>query len=360
MPSPFTLKRFLSLTTVALAACTTSGDLPPTDAGAAGDTGAVVIPPTATCTGDPTACLSGTFATKLFTAVPSASKIELFRTYPGSEAPIASQPVAMDGTFAFSGLSPWAHYYLRAVARFGSATSGTSITSVQGRLAVPIATPSPIPLTVIPAELEMLETTYKGGPRVLQWVSAHVFDPGTGGEITQATVSVSGMGLSSTAMPFATNSSGTQSFFASFSSPPSGVSGVTVQVTHPSFGASGQAFTIGQEASSFDEPAILTPQNDGTIPVGQALTVTWGADPPQADYAVMAFFEKKNGQFVGLYGTQAPLAADVTSDTVPAGDVPEAATYLVNVNVSQTTCGGSSSDGCSNLFHTAQATVTAQ
>ena len=172
---------------------------------------------------------------------------------------------------------------MKGIARFGDATTGTSVATLRGRFAVPTAGGTPIVLTVIPAQLELLETTSKGAPRSLQWVSAHVFDPATGSELTDATLSVQGTGLPATPVPYAMNLGGAKSYSVSFATPPANVTAVTLTVTHTAPGANGASWKIGQEAASFDEPAITAPAAGATIAVGQPLAVTWGADPPQAD-----------------------------------------------------------------------------
>src|SRR5215471_2872938 len=91
-------------------------------AGPLGDAAAdaFVQPLTTMCTGDATRCLSGTVATQGMTAKMTVAGASLFRVYPyGAAQPIQKpQLVAKDGTWAFSGLDPWAHYYVQIAAGF--------------------------------------------------------------------------------------------------------------------------------------------------------------------------------------------------------------------------------------------------
>ena len=91
-------------------------------------------------------------------------------------------PDRADRRFPFlRNFDPYAgHSWASGHAKFGDGNNAVSIATIQGRVELPRAPASPLALKVIPAEVELLETTNRGAPRQLQWVSAHVFDPATG------------------------------------------------------------------------------------------------------------------------------------------------------------------------------------
>ena len=106
-------------------ACAPSGGTGPTGSPVTPQDGG--IPPqqdSETCTGDTTECLSGTAHTQSL-AAPQAYFAMLYAMFPLSGvAPIAQQQVARDGTWAFSGLSEGAHYYVQIAAVFGESVEG--------------------------------------------------------------------------------------------------------------------------------------------------------------------------------------------------------------------------------------------
>lgn len=356
--------RFASLALVVLPlalACTQNNHADAQDGGLAQDAGAddaAVAPATAACDGDPKSCLSGTMTMKGFTATYQTAKVELYRVFPnGAVKPTDSHVLAKDGKFAFSNLAPWAHYYLRGVARIGDPSTGASITTMRGRFTVPIVPSNAgFDLTVIPVQLEMLETIV-GTDRKLQFVSAHVYDPATGHELTDATVAFQGT-ASPTPMPYVTNSSGTKSYFVLFSPAVAATAPFQFTTSHAALGATPVAWTLNTEASAFDA-ALTAPTEGATIPANQALDVTW---PTQAgaDYTVVELFSKQSGAFVSKYTSSASIASDVTKETIPATSIATPGAYLLNVDLGQAICQLGMSQGCAYLVHPATANLTAQ
>ena len=105
-------------------------------------------PDTASCTGDPTMCLSGTasFSTAGSRRLPRRCRSPSFMSFRGgTQQPVSTQPVAKDGKSAFSGLDPdaganaalppWSHYYVQAAAGF--VDGGIAPSALVGPLAVP-------------------------------------------------------------------------------------------------------------------------------------------------------------------------------------------------------------------------------
>jgi len=340
-----------------LVACTQSGNIaaPPQDAGADGDA-AVVVPPTATCDGDANACLSGTMTMKGFTASYHAAKVELYRVYPsGAVKPIDSHVLAKDGRFAFSNLAAWGHYYLRGVVRIGDTITGASVTTMRGRFAVPIAAGANFDLEVTPVQLELLETVVSG-KRGLSFVSAHLYDPASGKDLTDATVTFDGA-ASPTPMPYVTNSAGTKSYFVAFDPPVTTTQPFSIVTSHASLGATPLTWDMTPEASIFDAPST-SPKEGATIAANMPLVVTWPSTP-DADYTIVELFAKAGTAFNVAYASSASIASDVTTETIPASAIPAGA-YLLNVDLAQSACRLGKSQGCTYLVHPATANLTAQ
>src|SRR5690242_20685255 len=98
---------------VPLAACQ-GGAVAAVDAGTIITQDDAAIPTTAACSGDATHCLSGSVDAAAFQASYVAAKASLYRVFPyGTVQATASSPVASDGTFAFSNLDSYAHYFVQ-------------------------------------------------------------------------------------------------------------------------------------------------------------------------------------------------------------------------------------------------------
>jgi hypothetical protein len=349
---------------VALVGCdTSSSDSPDAEAGAPSDDGGgtlsdgAPIPATSVCTGDATACLSGTLKTSGFTATFPYAEVQLYRVFPsGNAMPIQTQELATDGTFAFSGLAPWGHYYLRGIAQFGPPTAPVFVDTYDGRLAIPTTPGVSLDLVVQPVVVGVAETE-SGGSRGVTYATAHVFSPATGAELTDAIVSFVASGIS-TAMPYVTDPTGAKSYYVGFTTPLSATGPFQVQATEAALGASPLSVNVANEASSF-EAELTTPADGSTIPVNQAVAVAWPSQP-LADYALVELFSQGATSFTGVYSSAGTIATDVTTESIPATAVATAGKYLLNVDLGQASCGLNGSQACAYLVHTAVAKLTAE
>jgi hypothetical protein len=212
------LSLLLVASLLVLAACDdSSSDTPDAEAGVPVADGAGIlsdgapIPATAVCTGDPTACLSGTLKTSGFTATFPYAEVQLYRVFPSGDAmPIQSQELATDGTFAFSGLAAWGHYYLRGVAQFGPPSAPVFVDTYEGRLAIPTTAGASIDLVIQPVVVGVAESE-ESGSRGVTYATAHAYNPASGVELTDATVSFVAGGVT-TAMPYTTDPTGSKSY----------------------------------------------------------------------------------------------------------------------------------------------------
>ena len=317
------------------------------------------VPRTSACAGDPTRCLGGTFNTTGFTGAPTLMKVELYRVFPaGTVAPIQSTILADDATFAFSNLDSWGHYYLKGVAGFGTGTVHTaSVGVLRGRFAIP-STGGPIAIVMAPAQFELLEAAdTHGDNRALKWVSAHAFDPATGKELTNATVSFV-QPAAMTAMPYGTNAGGTKSYFFAFPAGSSLDASAQFQVTASAAGGAPMTASIATEVASSPDVTISSPSDGQTIPSNQPLEVTWSIDGA-ADYALVTFFLKQGTGFTSRFASASALAADVAAATVPASALAAPGTYLLNVNGGHALC-GSGANVCAYLLQADAASLIAQ
>jgi len=350
------------LLAVAIAGCDSSSS-DSADAGPATDDGGgtlsdgAPIPMTSVCTGDATACLSGTLKTSGFTATFPYAEVQLYRVFPsGNAMPIQTQELALDGTFAFSDLEPWGHYYLRGVAQFGASTSPTFVDTYQGRLAVPTTAGASIDLVVQPVVVGVAESE-AAGSRGVTYATARVYDPSSGAELTDATVSFVAGGMS-TPMPYVTDPTGAKSYYVAFTTPLAAAGPFQVTASEAALGASPISVNVATEASSF-EAALTSPADGSTIPVDQAVAVTWPAQP-LSDYALVELYSEGTSSFTGVYASAGTIATDVTTDSIPATAVATAGKYLLNVDLGQAACGLGGSQACAYLVHTAIANLTAQ
>src|ERR1019366_3302353 len=149
-----------------------------------------------------------------------------FREFPSTGAvALARVPIAQDGTWAFSSLDPWQHYYLEVQAAFGQSMNAANFV---GPLAVP-ESGTPIAVQLKPAQISVFEQSAPGAPLQLQSALAYLFDPSTGAPLQGATVSIS-VGATSVPMPW-TNVTGTDyGYYASFSTPTPAQAAYTITV----------------------------------------------------------------------------------------------------------------------------------
>jgi hypothetical protein len=304
---------------------------------------------TLTCRGDANGCLSGTLAGKPLGNTFAAAKVELYNVYPyGSGQPIAAVPLALDGTFAFSNLAPGTHYYLRGVARYGSGTSAASVPSIVGPLTVPGS--ASIAITIRPVFLEVLQGRPTGGQTDVTWASARVYDPHSGAELTDASVSLR-QGGGELAMPYGQNVGGTKSYFANLPPNTPGATSFRITTSHKALGSAPLEWNLVGEPATFDG-SITTPS--GPVPANVPLTVTWVAQP-LASYSVTELFVTRGTTNTLVYVSKAANAPDVTTESIPSTALASNAVYLLNVNYTKATC-PATADGC--VYNLSTATQT--
>jgi hypothetical protein len=349
----------LSLVAIAASACSGGGSTAE-DAGVdvafAFDTGLpddyVPIPRTLACSGDASSCLSGTFAVKDFKAKPTATRVSLFRVFPrGDVQAVSWTPVAKDGTFAFSHLEAWGHYYLQGEARFGNGSKATSVISNVGSFSAPSAQ-SPIAIVVRPVFLEALQEGPSGAPPTLAWASAHLFDPTSGDEVTTGTVSLTANGKTYP-MPYGLNSAGAMSFNVTLPANTPGGGMFSITTSSEKLGASPTTWKLEGAIITFGGK-IVSP-SAGSVPADKPLAVTWQAQP-DASFTQTELFEMSGGRLIQRYLSPTVNAPDVTKETIPASDL-TSGMYLLNVDYTNATC-PPSADGCVYNIATAAENLT--
>jgi hypothetical protein len=314
--------------------------------------GYVPIPKTEACKGDKTACLSGTVSLEDFKGQPTASRVTLYKVFPhGNNPSITWVPVAMDGTFAFSDLPAWDHYYLEAAVTFGSGANEHSVASVVGSLTLPSAGTA-ISIVVRPVYLEILQQTAPPTANSLAWASAHLYDPTTGDELTSGSVSLT-VGGKPVDMPYGANAGGTMSFYVALPTGTAGGTSFTITTSAPAFGSSPLTWNLVGDPATF-QGAILSPTS--TAPVDKPLTVTWQA-VPDASFSETELFVQSGSGFTPTYTSPEVNAPNVTSETIPASALSAAGAYLLNESYSNATC-PASADGCVYNVSTAAANLT--
>ncbi len=326
---------------LALGCSTSPAATAPADAGggpSGGDDGGV--PATESCSGDVSTCIGGTFSTSGFTVGLAGAHVELRRVYPyGNPEPLALTPVALDGTYAFNGLAAWGHYYVRAVGKFTPPSGPVSIDTVVGPIAIPST--GPTALVLKPVEIELLESTTTQQPLSLEWASAHVFDPASGAELTDAAVTLVA-GSQQISMPYGANIEGGQSYFVQPSSAVAAAATYTVQATSPSFSGTSTWQLVAAPPSY--QAAMIAPAAGATVAVGHPLAVSWQPEPA-SDYAFVELFQQAGSSYASRYASPVADGPDVTQETVPGADLAQAGSYLLNVQVSRASC-PATADGC--------------
>jgi hypothetical protein len=317
-------------------------------------------PMTNACTGDPSQCLSGTATTSL-TAVPTHRCASVYRTFPeGTARPLQTQLVAVDGTWAFSGLPSWGHYYVFFVDDFQvGPDAGSGVPAIVGPFAVPVATSDAgvaVQAAVKPVQLEVLESKTVGGSWQVQWASAHVFDPSLGSEIANRAVVSAVIGGAPTAMPWVVPQVGSPSYFVEFSPPPAAQPSYTILTADPSFGAKPVAWNLVAAPPSFDG-TITAPADGATVSANTPLVVSWGAQPA-ADFILTELFQRVDGGWIQPYTSPQPNDSSVTSETIPKGTLIPGQ-YLLNVAFASASC-PATADGCVLASSIAVAQFTAQ
>jgi hypothetical protein len=303
------------------------------------------------------ACLSGTVSTASFSAKPQVLVAWVYRVFPagGTSTSLAKETVATDGTWAFSNLPAWGHYYVQIAAGFGQ-TYGPSATV--GPLTVPSS--APVAVQVRPVQIMASEQQGMGGSIGLDWVSAYAFDPSSGDELQGDAASVSvAVGGTSTPLPWMTNGSDGGSdggsegpYFYQFPSPPPAQASYTVTTAGAAFGAMPASWQVTAMPPTF-MPSITTTQT----PMGsQDVSVSWAAQPT-ADYVTVAVFDATSG---ALVTSTDPIAPDQPQAQLhlPATDG-GAVNYVVDAYFTTASC-PTTTDGCVLSSVVAAAQITAQ
>ncbi len=324
MRSPFSRSLCASSAWLALAACSSGGSAAPGGA----------------CTGDAATCVSGTLATRGFNGAYASAKVQLFAVFPyGKATPVAETTVTADGRFAFSGVDPGGRYYVQGIARFTTAGAANAVATVVGPLTLPLA--RGVDLKVRPVFLEALQQRPAGGALALSWVSAHVYDPGSGAELTDAKVSFHD-GAQALEMPFATNLSGQKSYFRRIAKGDAPTA-LTIDVAHRAI-PGGATFALAPETPDFD-PAVAQPVEQASVAAGQPLDVTWIANPKAAYTIVELFAAGAGGTLTAQYASDAPRSPSVTKESIPASALASPGAYLLNVQMARPSC-PVTADGC--------------
>jgi hypothetical protein len=314
--------------------------------------GSMVVPKTEACKGDKTACFSGTVALAHFHGEPTESTVTLYKVFPHGGNPMVSWvPVATDGTFAFSDLPAWGHYYLVAGVKFGTGTNVHSVAATVGSLSIPSAG-TPLPIVIRPVQLELLQQTSPSSPNAIAWASAHLFDPTSGVELTSGAVSLT-VGGKPVDMPYTTDASGTMSFYAALPAGTPGGTSFTITTSAPAFGSSPLTWKLVGQPATF-QGAILSPTS--TAAAGKALTVTWQA-VPEASYSATELFVQNGAGYAATYTSPELNAPNVTTETIPASSISAAGAYLLNESYANATC-PVTADGCVYNVSTAVANLT--
>ena len=355
-----------SLLLLSTAGCPSSGTVAPPDA-TAGDggpsgfdtdaAGKAFQPQTSACEGG--VCVSGTAALDpLFVPrcvspwqVCMTWQVALFSVYPaGSQPPLASELVAMDGTWAFGGLDAAAlgsHYYVQAVALFDTDAGPSTATAVAG----PFGTPaSGVSLVVRPLQVTAYESRLAGGTMQLDWVLVRLFDPATGSPITSgAQVAITVGGATTQLVP--TSGASGSVYYVAFAQPPAAQGTYTVTASHPAFGHAPLSAQLVADPPTFD--GAITSLDGGAQKA--PLTVSWTAQA-QADYEIVELYSAQDGGWATppVFTSPAPNPPDRTSEmTGPL----EAGTYLVNVAYAKASC-PADAGGCVQSNSVAAGTVT--
>jgi hypothetical protein len=216
-----------------------------------------------------------------------------------------------------------------------------------------------IPLVIRPVFLEVLQqaaSTPDGGamPTVLAWASAHLFDPTTGAEVTEGSVTLAAGGEAAPVpMPYTSNAGGTKSFYAALPAGTMGGTSFAITTSYTELGASPVTWKLAGEPATF-QGAITGPSS--SVPANQPLPVTWVA-VPMASYSVTELFVAQGSSFVSTYVSPVVNAPNVTTETIPASALGAPGSYLLNESYANATC-PATADGCVYNVSTAAMNLT--
>jgi hypothetical protein len=342
---------------------------------------APVAPPSAACPADAgpsgTFCLSGTVTAAAFTAPIQEVAANLYSLFPsGAATAYATQTVAKDGTWAFSGLPVGPHYYVQISMFFQQMAEPVS-RIVGPFTADPSATPVQVPMK--PIELDVLESRVSEpmadsgvvvadggvatGGLAIRSARAHVFDPSSGSEIlgtASVAITVGGVTLP---MPW---DSGELAYFLELSTPLLAQANYTVTTSDPSLDAGTASWLLIADPPLFDGEITLPVTGSGSVPVGQPLVVTWTPEP--ADYVSLELFENEGAGDAASWQITYPspgapppgappltLAPDAGTTSIPGSSLATAGAYLLNLAYSKSNC-PVTADGCVSAAAIAAAT----
>jgi hypothetical protein len=312
------------------------------------------IPRTEACVGRKSLCLAGTVTAHDFKASPMTSQVALYRVFPHGDAAFVDRvPVALDGTFAFSKVPAWGHYYLEAQATFVEGTNAHTVASITGSFTVP-ASGAPIPLVVRPVFIEVLQQASPSAATTLTWASAHIYDPMTGAEVKTGTVFLSANGKT-VPMTYGVNAAGMESFFATVPAKTPGGTSFKITTSYRELGSAPVTWNLVGDPETF-QGSIVSPK--GVVPADKPLEVTWVKQQDASySYTITELFQVNGSAPVLRYASQA-TAPDQATDTIPGSDLASTGTYLLNESYVDAMC-PVVADGCVYNAWTAAETLTA-
>jgi hypothetical protein len=304
------------------------------------------------CTGDATACITGTATVQGFSATPRQLQVNLFREFPSTGAgPLTTEVVTPGTNFAFSALPPWAHYYVQVQADFGQPVAPAGFV---GPLTVPSA--APVDVQVKPVQLSVLEQSQAGAAMQLQSALAYLFDPSSGAPLQDADISIV-IGGTPVPMPWTQVTGGTFGYSVAFAASTPAQSTYTITTGQPG-ATDASSWQLVADVPTFT-PTLSAPANGANVPAGQALTVSW-PEQPASDEEIVQLFALMSGAWSAVYQSPAPDDADAVGETLPSSDVgPPGQSLLLNVAFLKGNC-PPSADGCVVAEAVAAEAITAQ
>lgn len=348
----------LALPVAAALACNLSGGTGPGGTPIVGEDGGedgalpATLPNHTACSGAAAACLSGTATTQSL-AAPQRFVANLYEMFPLAGAtPVARQEVAKDGTWAFSGLSSSAHYYVYMVAVYGVAGDGgggSSIAATVGPLTVP-SSGQPVDVVVQPVQLSVLESSIAGGALDIRSALAYVFDPATGAPSSGGDAVSIVVGGTPVPMPWTEVAPSQYGYYATFSTATPAQPTYTITTPGGSWQLTGTTPTF--------TPTLTAPADGATVPGGQDLLVSWTAEPAADEELVYLYTQASGGTWTPVNASPPPQGPGITQTTIPGSEV-VAGLLLVGAAFVVGSC-PASADGCVVSEAVANAQITAQ
>jgi hypothetical protein len=295
------------------------------------------VPLTEACSGEAGACLFGTARAVGFSSSPALT-VNLYRVFPSGavnlvqQQLVASQLVAVDGTWAFSGEEAWGHYYVQLVAAVqpNASAAPKQASTVIGPLSVPSGQPQA--LQVGPLFAVVLQSNGGGGAQEVNEVTVQVYDPVTGDVVSDAAVSVT---VGDASLPLAWDpESDIPSYRATFDA------GIPAQPGYTVWSSSwdGAAELVAPDPAPVG--AITSPAV-GAVVVddGGTFGIDWTPEP-LADFEVVEVFARSDAGYSPVYvsPTVVPPGVDNTGPLSSAGVELDAGAYVVNVAYVRAKC----------------------